>query len=278
MDKIRGCPWMTKIDSIYQFSDGLYPGWHPGQAIFPNTWGRARWSNGSHKIEDENWWQNTLVGDMDFSPGKLFSTGYNPESNGAFSRMNNKLRYNTTAFVGAYTNSSDFENNTFTYPSDSRSSFLRDAIGFACISNIKGSHSDSGGSSQAIMEKVALFYAHPTTRKRYMHICETKVTGTINKNSLYPNHSNYYYMYRISDAGISDVKDNKLVLMGMGFQTVHDGKSMSRDSQINLNNMRILIGNGTGFVNNQYTNRIMLVKNSGTFFRDIDSDASYSYS
>ena len=34
--KVRGIPWMTKIDSWYQFSDGLYPGWHPGQSVIHN--------------------------------------------------------------------------------------------------------------------------------------------------------------------------------------------------------------------------------------------------
>ena len=68
--------------------------------------------------------------------------------------------------------------------------------------------------------------------------------------------------------------------MGMGFQTVHTGKSMSRDSRINVSNMRIIVGDGTGLVNNQYTNRIMLLKDPTTTIDDekYSRAASYSYS
>ena len=171
MAKIRGVPWMTKIDSNYQFSDGLYPGWHPGQSIFTETWKRAPWSNDTgRKLEGETWWQNTTAGTVDFAPSKLFSTG--TPQNGAKSSMNNKLRYNTCAFIGAYTNNDNFYQDTYTYPSDARSSMVRNAIGFSCQSNIVGSHSTDGGSAQAVIEKVGLVYAHPMTFKRYIFHCQ----------------------------------------------------------------------------------------------------------
>lgn len=277
MARIRGVPWMTKIDSGYQFSDGLYPGWHPGQAIFTETWKRGPWSNGSRQIEGENWWQNTTAGSVNFAPSKVFNSG-TPNSNGAYSSMNNKLRYNTCAFLGAYTNNDSFYNNTFTYPSDARSSMVRNAIGFSCQSNIIGSYSDAGGSSQAVIEKVGLVYADPITRKRYIYIANEKVAGSINLNSLYGNHNTYYYTYRISSSDISTVKEQKLVLMGMGFQTVHSGKSMSRDSRINISNMRIIVGDGTGLVNNQFSNRIMLLKDFTTQLDDEKNERSASYS
>ena len=278
MAKIRGVPWMTKIDSNYQFSDGLYPGWHPGQAIFTETWKRAPWSNDTgRKLEGETWWQNTTAGDVDFTPSKLFSTGA-PNSTGGNSRMNNKLRYNTCAFIGAYTNSDSFYQDTYTYPSDARSSMVRNAIGFSCQSNIVGSHSTDGGSSQAVIEKVGLVYAHPMTFKRYIFIANDKVAGSISKNSLYGNHNTEYYTYRISSSNITTVKEQNLVLMGMGFQTVHSGKSMSRDSRINVSNMRIIVGDGTNLVNNQYTNRIMLLKDPTTTIDDEKYSRSTSYS
>ena len=193
--------------------------------------------------------------------------------------MNNKLRYNTCAFIGAYTNNDNFYQNTYTYPSDARSSMVRNAIGFACKSNIVGSHSDKGGDSQAVIEKVGLVYAHPMTFKRYIFIANQKVAGSINLNQQYGNHSTKYYTYRISSSNIAFVKDQKLVLMGMGFQTVHTGKSMSRDSRINVSNMRIIVGDGTGLVNNQYTNRIMMLKDPTTTIDDekYSRNASYSY-
>lgn len=277
--KIRGVPWMTKIDSDYQFSDGLYPGWHPGQAVFTETWQRAPWSNDSgQKIENETWWQNTKAGTVNFTPSKLFGTTL-PHQGGAYSAMNNKLRYNTSVFIGAYTNNDNFYNNTFTYPSDSRSSMIRNAIGFSCQSNIAGSHSDNGGDAQAWIEKVGLFYAHPLTFKRYMFIADEKVAGSQNLNSKYGNLSLKYYTYRISSSGITYVRDERLVLMGMGFQTVHTGKSMSRDSRINVSNMRIIVGDGTGLVNKQYTNRIMMLKDPTTTISDhkYEKDASYTF-
>ena len=277
--KIRGVPWMTKIDSDNQFSDGGFPGWHPGQAVFTETWKRAPWANdGGRVLEGETWWQNTSAAGLDFTPSKLFSTGA-PNSTGAFSSMNNKLRYNTCAFIGAYTNNDNFYQNTYTYPSDARSSMVRNAIGFACKSNIVGSHSTDNGSAQAVIEKVGLVYAHPMTFKRYIFIAKDKVAGSHNLNQLYPNHSTKYYTYRISSSNITFVKDQKLVLMGMGFQTVHSGKSMSRDSRINVSNMRIIVGDGTGLVNNQYTNRIMMLKDPTTTIDDekYSRNASYSY-
>ena len=279
MAKIRGVPWMTKIDNFNQFSAGGFPGWHPGQAIFTETWKRAPWSNDTGRvIENETWWQNTNATALDFTPSKLFGTTL-PHQGGAYSSMNNKLRYNTCAFIGAYTNNDNFYQNTYTYPSDARSSMVRNAIGFSCQSNIAGSHSDGGGDAQAVIEKVGLVYAHPMTFKRYIFIAKDKVAGSHNLNSKYSNLSNYYYTYRISSSDINFVYDNKLVLMGMGFQTVHTGKSMSRDSRINLSNMRILVGDGTGLVSNSSTNRIMMLKDPTTTIDDqkYERSASYSY-
>ena len=277
--KIRGVPWMTKIDNFNQFSGGAFPGWHPGQAVFTETWKRAPWSNSTGRvIENETWWQNTTAGGMDFTPSKLFGTTL-PHQGGAYSSMNNKLRYNTCAFIGAYTNNDNFYQNTYTYPSDARSSMVRNAIGFSCQNNIAGSHSDNGGDAQAVIEKVGLVYAHPLTLKRFIFIAKDKVAGSQNLNSKYSNLSNYYYTYRISSSNIQYVKDNKLVLMGMGFQTVHTGKSMSRDSRINLSNMRIIIGDGTGLISPSSSNRIMMLKDPTTTIDDqkYERNASYTY-
>ena len=251
--KVRGIPWMTKISSWYQFSDGLYPGWHPGQRVL-NTESRNTWnSSGYVTIEGTKWW-----GDRDSNMGKwnvenLFNT------TGVSTRLNNGTRHNTLHFVGGFTENTSWLNDSAYYFTSSESSMVRNAIGFSVQSNCAGSHSDGGGSSQAFLEKVGLFYAHPETRKRYGFVADQKVSGDHSLNQSYPDHSDKYYTYRISSSDINFVHDNKLVLMSMGFQFVHTAKSMARDSKCNLFNLRIMVGDGTGLVDNNYTSRILIV-------------------
>ena len=250
--KVRGIPWMTKIDSWYQFSDGLYPGWHPGQSVIHNESKNVQNGSGYVTIENEKWWCDASSTTGAWNVSNLFN------STGVSTHMVNGKRHNSCYFVGGYTSSNNFTNsNSSYYFGEHQSSMVRNAIGFAVQSNCSGSHSTSGGSSQAYLEKVGMFYSD-STRKRWCLIANQKVAGDINLNSEYPDHSNKYYCYRLGSADIAKVKDNNLVLMGMAFQFVHGAKSMGRDSQCNLFNLRILVGDGTGLVNNQSTNRILI--------------------
>lgn len=259
--KIRGIPWMTKIDSWYQYSDGLYPGWHPGQSVIHNTSKNWQDSSGYITIEGEKWWGDAYSTTGAWNVENLFG------STGVSTAMVNGTRHNTLYFIGANTDSSNWTTNSNYYFGTHQSSCVRNAIGFSVMNNCSGSHSDNGGSSQAFLEKVGLFYAAPN-RKRYGFIANQKVAGDHNLNSSYPNHSDKWYTYRLDLADINYVNDNQLMLMGMGFQFVHTAKTMGRDSQCNLSNLRILVGDGTGLVNNQATNRILVADSPDTLLQD----------
>ncbi len=260
--KVRGIPWMTKIDSWYQFSDGLYPGWSPGQSVIHNTAKGYSDGNGYVTIEGVKWWGDRLSTAPDWNVNHLFGT------TGVSVKLYNGTRHNTLVFIGANTDSASWLTNSNYYFGTHQSSMIRDAIGFSVQSNCKGSHSTDGGSSQAYLEKVGMFYAAPN-RKRYGFIANQKVAGDFNLNSKYPdNRNDKFYTYRISSSDINYVNDNKLILMGMGFQFVHEAKTMTRDSQCNLFNLRILVGDGTGLVNNQSTNRILIASNPNTLLQD----------
>ena len=264
-------PWMTKINSIDQLRDGWGP-WAAGTQLITDEGINANF-NGSQKIEDENWWSYQLSDEGIFNAKDLF-TGV-----GCTTGMVNKSRTNTCHFVGTFSNNSSWLNNHFTYPDYATSSCIRDAIGFGLITDCNGSFSDGGKSAQAYLEKCGLFYADPKTRNRVLCVANVKVTGNLSLNQKHPDadQNKYFYSYRISDSDIQRVKDEKLVLMNIGFQFVHDYKAAKHTSRCNLSQFRIMCGNGTGFVDPYQTNRYLMAPWYKTQLKHIQNNEPVAY-
>tara|TARA_Y100000768_G_scaffold32973_1_gene21636 strand:+ start:3159 stop:3980 length:822 start_codon:yes stop_codon:yes gene_type:complete len=265
-------PWMTKINSVDHFRNGWGP-WAPGTQLISNEGINVSFSGGSHVIEDETWWSYELSDENNFDAENLFG------SVGCTTGMVNKKRTNTTHFTGTFCNNTSFLNNHFTYPDYATSSCMRDAIGFGLITDCAGSYSNSGGGAQAYLEKCGFFYADPTTRKRVLLMPNVKVTGNINLNQRHPDDTQhkYFYSYRLSDSDVQRVKDEKLLLMSLGFQFVHDYKSARHTSRCNLSYFRVMCGNGTGLVDPYQTNRYIMAPWYMTQLKHIQNNEPVAY-
>ena len=279
--KIRGVPWNGRIDNVSQFDDGNFPGWNPGQIVFPETaYGRPTWT-GSKQLDNIDWYQTTTAGTVDFSANKLFKDGA-VAPDGAVSTMSNATNHNTLAGCGAYTSNANFwDNNDFTFPSDARGSMVRNAIGFACKTTIAGSFSDDGGDAQAKIAKVGMVYADPSNFERKIFLADTQMFGNKTLGAKYDDTNEYWYSYRISNSSVTDVHDDKLVLMGMIFQMFHGSKASNHTSSIRAANMRIIVGDSvTGLVGPSVSSSIMLLKDPETTTIDDNKNgvsSSYTY-
>ena len=242
MANVRAIPWMQKIVSYDGHTNGDFVGWHNGQLVIYNVTNGRSFTGNSITMDGINWWADTISAGPAWTVPNLF------DHNAVRSEMVNGNRHNTCFFIGDRTNATSFYASSYTYPMSSVSSMVRNAIGFSCLNNCKGSYSNGGGGAQAYLEKVGMFYADPNTGKRYTYIANQKVSGSHNLNQLYPNDGNYYYCYRLSDGNINSVNNNKLVLMGMGFQFVHSVKTAKHTSMCNLKHMRIIVGDSGGLV------------------------------
>ena len=107
--KVRGIPWMTKLTSWYQFSDGLYPGWHPGQRVLTTQSRNTSSSSGYYTIEGEKWWGDRSSNMGAWNVQDLFST------TGVSTRLSNGTRHNTLHFVGGFTNNTSWVNDSVYY-------------------------------------------------------------------------------------------------------------------------------------------------------------------
>ena len=272
--KVRGVPWMTYPASNSDYTtDGAFPGWFAGQEVLLN---KSFCSKNEPTMDGITWWGKIDSTDGDFKPRDVFGTS------GSTTALQNGKRYNTCYFLGSYVDNASFQNNEYTYPTGATSSMMRNVIGFACQNDCGGSFSDSGGDAQAYLEKVGLFYAHPTTRKRYTFLANHKVGGNHSLNSKYSNQSQYHYAYRIASDKLPLVNSNKLIFMGMALQFVHSARPSSHTSRCTIKNMRILVGDGTGLVQPNNTNRIMLIDANRRQLHELDSqagtpDAEYAY-
>lgn len=248
--KIRGVPWSIYPSSDSSYDAGGYIGWHQGQQVMSD---RATYLSEAKTMDGITWWGDEPSSEGDMLPSKIFGTG------GATSAMINGKRHNVVYLLGTYTNHSSFTNSSFTYPSDARSSMMRNVIGFGCRNTCAGSHSDEGGNAQAWVEKVGLFYAHPDTGKRSTFLATEKLSGSHNINTKYPNSNQYHYAYRIKSGNIKTVHDDELVFMGMAIQFIHDTKASKHTSRCTLKDMRIICGENENKLFWQTTTSIMLI-------------------
>ncbi len=262
---------MGRIDNQAQYLGGSFPGWHPGQYPFENVY---KWYNfgGSKTFNGVTWWGNILPNNQDnFKVQDLFG------STGGFTVLNNSKRYNTCAFIGADVRYTDFTENSFKYKESSRTSGVRNVMGFSCQNTCAGSFSDKGGDAQAFLEKVGLFYADRMSGNRYTYIADQKVAGSHSLNSSYSDQGTKWYTYRLSDADVEKVHTNKYLLMGMGFQFVHTGKAASHTSTCKLTDMRIIVGDGPGMVGPSVSSRIMLIADPDSNLGDFKYNRPVSY-
>lgn len=263
--KVRGVPWMTYPASNLDYqTDGAFPGWFAGQEVLLN---KSYTSKNNPTMDGIKWWGTVDSNAGDMKPRDVFGTA------GSTTGLQNGKRYNTCFFLGSYVDNSSFQNNEYTYPTAATGSMMRNVIGFGCQTDCKGSHSDKGGDAQAYLEKVGLFYAHPTTRKRYTFLASYKLAGNLSLNQHHPDLGQYHYAYRIPGDKLPLVNSNKLIFMGMALQFVHDYKAAAHTSRCTIKNMRILVGDGTGLVQPNNTNRIMLIDANRRQLHELDSQA-----
>jgi len=248
--KLRGVPWSIYPGLDEHYSAGGFKGWHPNQEVISN---KSTVLYEAKTMDGITWWGDTGSVDGQMEPENVFGTA------GSATSMVNGKRHNTVFFLGTYTDHANFTNSEFTYPSDARSSMMRNVAGFGCRNSCTGSHSDSGGNAQAFLEKVGLFYAHPTTRKRSTFTAYEKVSGSHSLNSHYPNKNWYHYAYRLSSTSIRTIRDQKLVFMGMALQFVHDCKASKHTSRCSIKDMRVFCCEDLNTLMWQNTTRIMLI-------------------
>lgn len=250
--KINGLPWMQKIKDNSAFVDSVFKGYHRGNRMLYGTVSKNEFDGNNVNLEGITWYGSWTSTAEDWTVDNLFTSGVKTQ-------INNKKDYNTCFFAGSSHVNTGFLNQTFNYPSTSISGMVRDAIGFAVRNSCIGSHSDKGGDSQAYLQKVGLFYADPSANnKRYIFLADQYMSGNFNINQPYPNNSQtYYYNYRLSEENIKKVNDKKLLLMGLGFQFFHGGKSASHTSVCNLSEFRILVGDGPNMID-ENPNRILI--------------------
>jgi hypothetical protein len=264
--KIRTVPWKTKISHVDQFTAADQWQWHQGTNPLYNKFHSYGDKSSSNFTTDGIEWhrQGEDLSGQEGDCQSLF------EQDGFHSQMYNGNNYNQVFFFGSRVDDSGFTNNTFTYPSTTNSSFLRNVVGFACENNSRGSYSDGSGGAKAYLEKVAFFYMHPETRKRSSVLVNTKLAGNINMNQLYPNDGYYWYSYTVSSTSTKLIKDNELLFTGMGFQLYHSHKTAKHTSRCNIYNFRILCNDSTSWVTYPSTNLLYLIPNVHSYSSTTD--------
>lgn len=267
--KIRTVPWRTKISHVDQFTKDNQWQWHQGTNPLYNKFHSYGDKSSTNFTTDGIEWhrQNQDLSEQSGNCQSLF------EQDGFHSQMYNGSDYNQVFFFGSRVDDSGFTNNTFTYPTNTNSSFLRNVVGFACENNARGSYSDGVGGAKAYIEKVAFFYMHPETRKRSSILVNTKLDGNINMNKLYPDDGYYWYSYTVSSNGVKTIKDNELLFTGMGIQLFHSHKTAKHTSRVNIYNFRILVNDSTTWVTYPSTNLLYCIPNVHAY--NTTNDLSY---
>ena len=252
-DKIvRTIPWSTKIESHSDFTDNGW-GWTVGTNVILDRHEDIGAQSSSDFTTNGITWYRQGVGQSSGSCQSMF------ESGGFESYLDNGKDYNAVHFFGTYVSTDNFRNDTFTYPTDASSAFVKNAIGFGCITDIGRSFSDSGGGAQAKLQKVCFFYMHPTSRVRHTYQLDQKIGGNTSLGSDFSNSNQYWFSYRLSDTNISTVRTQGLQLMGMGLQFFHGHKSVagSRVSANKIRQMRVLVAEYSSYLRTAKTHQLL---------------------
>ena len=251
---IAGIPWMQKIDTEnILLGTAEYRGWHQTQNMHQRSiMGRISSSKTLSGITFYS--QHAGDGSTKEDSNKLWT------DDGCYTKLNNGKNYNTCMFFGAQTDTDGFFNvDSYYYPSNSITSRALSVIGWGARWDCKGSHSNSGGDSQAYPEKVVLFYADPNDNyKRVAINANEKVAGNYTLGNKFSNDSTKWNSYRVSSANISTIHSKHYIYTGMGIQFFHGHKSMSRDSVCHMRNVKLMCGDGTGLVTAGSVNRILI--------------------
>lgn len=241
---IRTIPWSTKIESKSNFTDNGW-GWTQGTNVIFNKVENLGSKSSTNFTTNGITWHRQAKGQSSGSCQSLFESGGFEawESTGSSS-------YNAVFFFGSRVDHAGFENDSYTYDTGSSSAFVKNAIGFAAITEIGRSYSDSGGNAQGRLEKICFFYMHPTSRVRHTYQLGTKISGDQNLNSDFPNKNQKWFSYRLNDSDMSTVKSNGLLFMGFGLQFYLDHKrdAAKHDSANKLSQMRIICAEESSYL------------------------------
>ena len=269
---VRTIPWSTKIESMSNFTDNGW-GWTQGTNVILNKVENLGSKSSTNFTTNGITWHRQSKGQSSGTCQSLFESGgfeaY--ESTGSSS-------YNAVFFFGSRVDHSSFTNDSYTYDTGSVSAFVKNAIGFASITEIGRSYSDSGGNAQGRLEKICFFYMHPTSRVRHTYQLKTKIAGNKNLNSSFGDKSQKWFSYRLNDTDISTVRTNGLLLMGMGLQFYLDHKrdAAKHDSANKLSQMRIICAEDASYLRTAKAHQLLYCIPDTHKVEDRDSPHSYT--
>ena len=235
--KIQHNPWSTQITHPDQFTASDQWQWHQGTEVLFNK--KKNWSGASSNNFTTNgitWYRQGAAGNPRGSQKTLWT------STGFTSSMYNAKNYNQVFFFGSSVDDAFFTDDKYTYKESSKSSFVRNVIGFASKTDIGGSFSDAFGSAQARLEKIAFFYMHPTTRVRSSYQLKDKLGGSVNLNASLGTRNKEWFTYRVDTSAVTSITDNKLLFMGIGMQFYHGSKPTTHTTENCISQFRIITG------------------------------------
>ena len=242
--KIQTTPWATAISHKDQFTASNQFQWHEGtQVIFNKSYNVSKDVNGTFKTNGISWYNQGVGNDHDGTCKTLF------EATGYTSKMDNGRNYDQNVFFGSFVDQKDFKNDSYTYPSNVSSSFLRNVVGFAALTDIANSFSDGGAGAQAWVRKICFFYMN-TYRTRKTFELKEKLYGDKNLNQQFTSsdgRNKKWFCYRLSSTDITTVTNEKLMLTGIGVHFFHSYKTVSHRSQQRLSQFRVLTASGPNF-------------------------------
>ena len=238
--KIQHNPWSTQITHPDQFTATNQYQWHEGtQTIYNKVKGWAGESNNIFSTNGIKWYRQAAGGTIEGDQKRLWLP------DGFISYMQNGKNYNQIYFFGSQVDDINFTNDSFTYSTTSKSSFVQDVIGFAAQTDIAGSFSDEGGDAQARLEKIAFFYMDPSTRVRSTYLVDYKLGGSTSLDSKFTKsmgRNKQWFSYRVDSSHVTTINNKKLAFMGIGMQFYHGSKTQSHTSGNRISNFRILTG------------------------------------
>ena len=248
---VRTIPWSTKVESMSDFTDTGW-GWTSGtNVIFNKHYNIGAQSSSNFSTNGITWYRQG-VGEYEGNCNEMFT------SDGFESFLDNGKAYNAVHFFGSRVDSSSFTDDDYTYDTNASSSFVKNAIGFASITETARSYSDSGN-AQARLEKICFFYMDPANRKRHTYQLTEKIAGNKNINSDFSDKSQKWFSYRLKDSDISTVTTSGLELMGIGLQFFHDYKrtAASHLSANKLSQMRIICAENSSYLRSSKTHQLL---------------------
>ena len=248
---VRTIPWSTKIEDMSHFTDTAW-GWTSGTNAIINKHYNVGAQGSDNFTTNGITWHRQGVGQSEGNCDKMFT------ADGFESYLDNGRAYNAVHFFGSRVDTSAFRNDTYTYDTGSSSAFVKNAIGFASITETARSYSDSGN-AQARLEKICFFYMHPTNRTRHTYQLTEKIAGNKNLNSDFSDKSQKWFSYRLKDSDISTVRSNGLELMGIGLQFFHDYKRVvqSHLSANKISQMRIICAEQSSYLRTAKTHQLL---------------------